>query len=218
MFLCHFHSLHKCSLTVLSIHACLRRWCLSFRVSVRPRVQHKKKPRREENIRIHQPDRQIILSCKHKYEGMFPSPSRYLLLGYLALSSVAVPVHFAPGIPAKPSYNLLSLNEKACSYEWIWTWRDVKFIQNPGFRLSVFQRRSGAEMFMNLKCFGKRIFEGEIFLYPCTHTNAHTPDTRKGHGRATHICARTDTHSKQYEPLSSIKVICCWEITDPQKH
>lgn len=50
---------------------------------------------------------------------MFPPPSHYLLLGYLALSSVAVPVHFAPGIPAIPSYNLLSLNEKACSYEWI---------------------------------------------------------------------------------------------------
>lgn len=77
------------------------------------------KPRGEENIRIHQPDRQIILSCKHKYEGMFPLPSHYLLLGYLALSSVAVPVHFAPGIPAIPSYNLLSLNEKAGSYEWI---------------------------------------------------------------------------------------------------
>lgn len=28
----------------------------------------------------------------------FQQPSRYLLLGYVALSSVAVPVHLAPGI------------------------------------------------------------------------------------------------------------------------
>lgn len=49
LILCHFHSLHKCSLTVLSIHACLGRWCLSFRVSVRAACGTRKAPGRGEH-------------------------------------------------------------------------------------------------------------------------------------------------------------------------
>ena len=56
----------------------------------------------EQNIRSHQADRQIILSCKHKYESMLPQPSWCLLLGYVALSSVAVPVPLTPGISVVP--------------------------------------------------------------------------------------------------------------------
>lgn len=172
------------------------------------------KPQGEENIRIHQPDRQIILSCKHKYEGMFPPPSHYLLLGYLALSSVAVPVHFAPGIPAIPSYNLLSLNEKACSYEWIWTWWDVKFIQNTRIQLSV-------SIAAAQKCLWIWSFEGNIFS---VYAQTHLTEEKVIMDQPTHMYAlmlhtqdHTRTH-KQYMTLSSIKVICCWEITDPQMH
>lgn len=50
------------------------------------------------DIRTHQLDIRIILSCKHKYESVFLKSWQFLLLGYVALSSVAVPVHFAPGI------------------------------------------------------------------------------------------------------------------------
>lgn len=50
------------------------------------------------DIRTHQLDIRIILSCKHKYESVFLKSWQFLLLGYVALSSVAVPVHFAPEI------------------------------------------------------------------------------------------------------------------------
>lgn len=100
---------------------------------------------------------------------MFPQPSRYLLLGYLALSSVAVPVHLAPGIPAIPSYNLLSLNEKAGSCEWMRTRRDGKFIQKAAIQLSVSAERHRRDVYES-EVFWKRAFEGDISAAAHKHT------------------------------------------------
>lgn len=100
---------------------------------------------------------------------MFPPPSHYLLLGYLALSSVAVPVHLAPGIPAGPSQNLLSLNEKAGSCEWIPTWRDGKFIQKAAIQLSVSAERRRQDVYES-EVFWKRGFEGDISPAVHKHT------------------------------------------------
>lgn len=135
---------------------------------------------------------------------MFPLPSHYLLLGYLALSSVAVPVHFAPGIPAIPSYNLLSLNEKACSYEWIWTWRDVKFIQNAGFQLSV-SAEAARKCLWSWSVLEKKKLWGKYFSAFCTNT----PDTRKGHNGSVHA----HTHARaQHARAHTQQTICDAEL------
>lgn len=72
---CHSHYLHTYSIKELTIHDFWeeRTGQAVLKCECQPGFAAKRMLLGEENIRNHQADRQIILSCKHKYESMFPT-------------------------------------------------------------------------------------------------------------------------------------------------